>query len=138
MKDERIQITMNRVAALGFFCICYVLLPVSVLYRMLILKQTPREFCDIIAIFFVGMFFVCVAYARAGFVPLVTKSMWLTIGVVNLVVMLVLIFIKGEMHSAADAGAMLIGYMPATGLVIGVFHFLRRRWERKEAVEDER
>jgi hypothetical protein len=137
MKDERIQTTMNRIAALGFFCICCLLLPISALYRMLVLKQRPQEFWDIIAIFFIGMFFLCIAYARAGFVPLVSKRQWLTIGIVNLVVLLTLSFIMGQMHSVVDAGAMLLGFIPATVLVFGVFHFLKRRWERKEGIEDE-
>ena len=137
MKDERIETTMNRVAALGFFCICYLLLPISALYRMLILKQHPREFWDIIAIFGIGMCFLSVAYARAGFVPLVSKRQWLTVGIVNLVVLFTLFFVMGQMHSAVDAGAALLGFIPATVLVVGIFHFLRRRWERREASEEE-
>jgi len=137
MKDERIQTTMNRFAALGFFCICYLLLPISVLYRMLILKQHPKEFWDIIAIFCIGMFFLCVAYVRASFVPLVSKREWLIMGIVNLIVLLTLFFIMGQVHSIVDVGAMLIGFIPAMGVVIGIFHFLKRRWERNEAIEDE-
>lgn len=138
MMDERIQTSMNRTAALGFFCICYVLLPISGLYRMLILKQHPREFWDIVAIFFIGMFFLCIAYAKAGFVPHVSKREWLTIGIVNLIVLLTLFFIMGQVHSVVDVGALLIGFIPAMGLVIGIFHFLKRRWERKEGIEDEK
>ena len=137
MKDERIQTTMNRIAALGFFCICYLLLPIAVLYRMLILKQHPREFWDLIAIVFIGMFFLCIAYVRASFVPHVSKREWLTIGIVNLVVLVTLFFIMGQMHSVVDVGALLLGYLPAMALVIGVFHFLKQRWERKEAIKDE-
>jgi len=138
MKDERIQNTMNRIAALGFFCICYLLVPISVLYRMLILKQHIRDYWDIAAIFFIGMFFLSIAYAKAGFVPHVSKREWLTIGIVNLIVFFTLFFIMGQMHSVVDAGAMLIGFIPAMGLVIGIFHFLKRRWERKEGIEDEK
>ena len=138
MKDERIQNTMNRIAALGFFCICYLLVPISVLYRMLILKQHPREFWDIIAILFIGMFFLCIAYAKAGFVPHVSKREWLTIGIGNFIVFCTLFFIMSEKHSVVDVGGMLIGFIPAMGLVIGIFHFLKRRWERKEGIEDEK
>jgi phosphatidylglycerophosphate synthase len=137
MKDERIQTSMNRIMARGFLCVCCLLLPASALYRILVLKQDPSEFWDIIVIIFVGMFFLCVAYAKAGFVPHVSRKEWLTIGIVNLVVFLLLFFIMGQMHSVADVGAMLIGYIPALVLVIGAFHFLRRRWDLKEALEDE-
>jgi hypothetical protein len=138
MRDERIQTTMNRIAALGFFCICYLLLPISGLYRMLILKQHPREFWDILAILFIGMFFLCIAYAKAGFVPQVSKGEWLTLGIVLLIGFSTLLFIMGQMHSVVDVGAMLIGFVPAMGLVIGIFHFLKRRWERREETEDEK
>ena len=137
MKDERIQTTVNRFAAIGFF-VWQFLLSISIGYRTLILKQHPREFWDILAILFIGMFFLCIAYAKAGFVPHVSKREWLTMGIVNLVVFLTLLFIMGQMHSVVDVGALLLGFIPAMMLVIGVFHFLKRRWERKEAIEDEK
>jgi len=138
MKDERIQTTMNRIAAIGFLCICYLLLPISLLYRMLILKQHIRDYWDIIAIFCIGMFFLAIAYAKAGFVPHVSKRGWLTIGIVNLIVLFTLCFIMGQMHSVVDVGALLIGFLPGMGLVIGIAHFLNRRWKRKEGIEDEK
>ena len=138
MQDERIQTTMNRIAAIGFLCICYLLLPISLLYRMLILKQHIRDYWDIIAIFCIGMFFLAIAYAKAGFVPHVSKRGWLTIGIVNLIVLFTLCFIMGQMHSVVDVGALLIGFLPGMGLVIGIAHFLNRRWKRKEGIEDEK
>lgn len=138
MKDERIQTTMNRIATLGFLCICYVLLPLAVLYRMLVLKQQPGEFWDLIAMFFIGMLFLGVAYVRAGFVPLVSRKEWLIIGMVNLVVLVALGFIMGRVHGVADGAATLVGFTLAMALVIGVLHFVRRRWDRREQMEQQK
>ena len=65
MKDERIQTTHNRIAAIGF-CILYVLMTISLWYRQLILEQHPREYWDIFAIWVIGMLFVFIACANKG------------------------------------------------------------------------
>jgi len=44
----------------------------------------------------------------------------------------------GQIHSVVDVGALLIGFPPWMGLVIGIAHFLNRRWKRKEGIEDEK
>ena len=137
MKDERIQNTANRFAAIGFL-IWYVLLAISLDYRVLILKQQPREIWDLLAIFCIGTLFVFIAYASRGVLGPGFKMRWLTIGIVNLIVFLALLFFMGRMHSAVDAAAVLIGYLPAMGLVIAVSYYLNRRWERKEGIEDEK
>ena len=51
--DERIVRSRNDIAAQGFK-ICIVLLFVTMMYRQLYLGQHPREFWDMIVVFFVG------------------------------------------------------------------------------------
>ena len=137
MKDERIQTTVNRFAAAGFF-IWYVLMLISLDYRLWILKQHPREFWDIFAIWVIGTLFVFIAYANKGVFDHSFKRLWLTIGIVNLIVLFTLFFIMGQIHSVVDVGALLIGFLPGMGLVIGIAYFLNRRWKRKEGIEDEK
>ena len=141
MKDERIQTTVNRFAAGGFF-IWYVLTLISLNYRLLILKQHPRQFWDFLAIFLIGTFFVFIAFANKGFYVLDHgfKRMRLTIPIgAGIIVSLTLLFIAGQIQSVVDAGAFVIGVLlPAAGLSIGVAYFLNRRWKRKEGIEDEK
>ena len=137
MKDERIQTTVNRFAAGGFF-IWYALTLISLNYRLWILKQHPREFWDFFAIFLIANLFVFIAYASKGAFDHVFKRLWLTIGIVNLIVLFTLFFIIGQIHSVVDVGVFLISYLPAMGLVIGIAYFLNRRWKRKEGIEDEK
>ena len=137
MKDERIQTTVNRFAAIGFL-VWYSLMLVSLCYRTLILKQHIRDFWDIFAIFAIGTLYVFVAYANTGVFDHGFKRRWLTIGIVNLIVLFTLFFIMGRMHSVVDVGGVLIGFLLAMGLVIGIAHLLHRRWERKEGIEDEK
>lgn len=137
MKDERIQVTMNHFAAIGFLFICYVWVPLSVLYRTMVLKQHPREFRDIVAIFFIGILLLGVGYVKASFVPILSKREYWIIGIVNFIVIFTLFWIMGLLQSVVDIGEMLIGYIVAMMLVIGMFHVLKRRWQRKEEIEDE-
>jgi len=137
MKDERIQATANRFAA-GGFIIWFVLMLISLNYRTLILKQHPREFWDILAIFFIGMLYVFIAYANKGVLDHDFKRRWLTIGIVNLIVLFALFFFMGQIHSVVDAGGALIGFLLGIGPVIGISYFLNRRWKRKEGIEDEK
>ena len=137
MKDERIQTTVNRFAAGGFF-IWYVLTLISLNYRLLILKQHPRDFWDFIAIFLIANLFVFIAYANKGVFDNGFKRIWLPIGISVIITILTVSFITGKMHSVVDVGGTLIGFLPGMGLVIGIAHFLNRRWKRKEGIEDEK
>ncbi len=141
MKDERIQTTANRFAAGGFF-VWFALVSISLCYRTLILKQHPREWWDIFAIFCFGIIFVFIAYANKGVFDHSFKRTWLVIGIGNLIILFMVFFIMGGIHSVVDVGEFLIcvllGYLPAMGLVIGMAHFLNRRWKRKEGIEDEK
>jgi len=137
MKDERIQLTVNRFAAGGFF-IWYVLMLISLDYRLLILKQHPREIWDIFAIFCIGTLFVFIAYANKGVFDHGFKMRWLTIGIVNLIVLFTLFFIMGQIHSVVDVGVFLVSFLLGMGPVIGIALFLNRRWKRKEGIEDEK
>ena len=137
MKDERIQTTANHYAARGFF-IWYLLLTISLLYRTLILRQHPRDFWDIFAIFCIGTLFVFIAYAKKGIFDHNFKRIWLTICISAFIGILTVQFIAGRMHSVVDAGALLIGFLPGMGLVIVIAHFLNKLWKRKEGIEDEK
>ena len=131
--DERIQTTTNRLAAGGFF-IWQLLLSISLMYRMIILKQPPRQWWDIFAIFCFGIIFMFIACAKKGiFFPL-SKRGWLAL----CIYLFVLFLIMGQIHSVGDVGGFLIGILIGMGLVIGITHFLDRRWKRKEGIEDER
>jgi len=137
MKDERIQTTVNRFAAIGFF-IWYVLMLISLDYRLLILKQHPREIWDIFAIFCIGTLFVFIAYANKGVFAHGFKRFWLTMCIFLIIGLFTFQFIAGQIHSVVDVGASLIGSLAGAGLVIGIAHFLNRRWKRKEGIEDEK
>ena len=137
MKDERIQTTVSNFAA-GGFIIWYVLTLISLDYRLLILKQHPRDFWDFIAIFILGTFFVFIAYASKGVLDHGFKRRWLTICIAAFIGIITVQFITGQIHSVVDVGASLIGVLPGLGLVIGIAYFLNRRWKRKEGIEDEK
>ncbi len=131
--DERIQATFNRFAAVGFL-IWQLLLSISICYRMWFLKQHIREIWDIFAILCFGILFVSIACAKKGiFFPL-SKWGWLAL----CIFLFALFFIMGQIHSVVDVGGVLLGLLLAMGLVVGVTHFLNRRWERKEGIEDEK
>ena len=133
MKDERIVTTFNRFAA-GGFLIWQFLLSMSLCYRTLILQQHPRQWWDIFVIFCFGIFFVPVACARKGiFFPL-SKKGWLAL----CIGLLALFCVTGRVHSVGDVCGSLIGILIAMGLLIGITHFLDRRWKRKEGFEDEK
>jgi len=131
--DERIQTTVNRFAAIGFF-ILWMLMILSVNYRLWILKQHPREYWDIIAIFCLGTLFVFIASARKGI--FFTLSKWGLLGLC--IYLFALFFITGKIHSVADLGGALIGLLLGMGLYSGILYFLNRRWQRKEGIEDEK
>jgi energy-coupling factor transporter transmembrane protein EcfT len=137
MKDERIQTTVNRFAARGFF-IWYLLMSISIFYRALILKQHIRDFWDIFAIFIIGTFYVFIAYANKGVLDHGFKRRWLTICISAFIGVFTWQFIAGPMHSVVEMGAFLIVLLPTMGLVIGIAYFLNRRWKRKEGIEDEK
>ena len=142
MKDERIQTTLNRFAARGF-CIWYVLMMVSMYYRLLILKQHIRDLWDIFAVFCIGALYVFIASANKGFLSAFdhgVKRRSLIIGIVAGAISgsFMSLFIAGRIHSVVDVGGFLIGFLPGMGLAIGIAYFLHRRWERKEGIEDER
>jgi hypothetical protein len=137
MKDERIQTTANRFAAGGFF-IWYFLMLISLCYRTLILKQHIRDFWDISAIFCIGTLFLFIACANKGVFDHGFKRRWLNICIVLIIEIPILLFIMGLMHSVVHVGGALIGVLSGLGLVIGIAHFLNRRWKRKEGIEDEK
>ncbi len=134
--DERIETTINRFAAGGFF-IWYVLTLISLDYRLLILKQHPRDFWDFIAIFLIANLFVFIAYARKGVFANAFKRLWLPAGISAIISILAVFFIMGQIHSVVDGGLYLGGILLGVGPVIAVAYFLNRRWKRKEGIEDE-
>ncbi len=144
MSDERIQTTVNRFAAMGF-SIWQLLLSISLCYRMLILKQHPREFWDIFAIFFIGTLYVSIAFANKGVFGHGITRRSLTIAIpVGIIIAAAIIgfsawkFSTPGMDSVVAVLTLLIGTLLVMGLVFGIAHFLKRRWERKEGIEDEK
>ena len=135
--DERIQATVHRFAA-GGFLIWYFLMSISLCYRMLILKQPPRELWDFIAIWVIGILFVFIGQASKGAVDHSFKRFWLTICIVVFIVNFMLFVLLGLIRSVTDVGEYLIGFLPGMALVIGIAYLLNRRWKRKEGIEDEK
>jgi len=136
MKDERIQTTTNKIAAGGFF-IWFVLMLISFDYRLLILKQHPRQFWDFIAIFFITTLFVFIAYASKGMFEYNFKKFWLTIGITVIITNTILFFLMGQIKSITELGAFMVGVIPGIGLVIAIAYLLNQRWKRKAGIEDE-
>lgn len=136
MKDERIQSTINRFAAAGFF-IWYVLTLISLNYRLLILKQHPREFWDFFTIFLIANIFVFIAYANKGVLDFGFRKRWFIICVSIIIGVLVISFITGRLDSAADILGTFLGLLLGLALVIGVSYMLNQHWKRKEGIEDE-
>ena len=140
MNDERIQTTLSRIAARGFY-IWWVLLLISFYCRSVILKQHPRAYWDIIAIFFIGTLYVGIASANQGVLSGFdhgVKRRSLIIGIVAgaMIGSFISLSITGRVHSVIDVGAFLMGFLPGMGLAIGILYFLHRRWERKVGIED--
>ena len=107
----------------------YFLITISLYYRMLILKQHPRDFWDIFTIWVIGMFFVFIASANKGLYDIGSKRFWLALGTgvtISTLTFLTLLFIAGEIHSVADAGLYLIGLLFGIGPVIAIAYFLNR------------
>ena len=139
MKDERIQTTVNRIAARGF-AIWYVLMLISMYYRFLILKQHIRDFWDICAIFFIGTLYACIAYANKGVLGHSFTRRSVTIGIAGAAIIGFFTWQFGPypMNFVVYVGTVLIGSLTAIGLWIGIARPLNRRWKRKEGIEDEK
>ena len=137
MKDERIETTINRIARRAFV-IWYFLMLIALNYRLLVLKQHPREFWDFIAIFTIANIYGFIAFASKGVLDHRFKRRWLIICISVLIGMLTVSFIGGRIHSVVDVGALLVGLLPGLGLAIGIAYFLNRRWKRKEGIVDEK
>ncbi len=137
MKDERIQTTINYIAR-RVFIIWFVLMLISLNYRLWILKQHIRDYWDIFAIFFIGSLYGFIAFANKGVFDHGFKMIWLGIFIGVFIVLFALSFITGRIHSVVDVGELLIGSLLGMGLVIAISHFLNRRWKRKEGIEDEK
>ena len=144
MKDERIQTTLSRIAARGFY-IWWVLLLISFYCRSVILKQHPRAYWDIIAIFFIGTLYVGIACANKGILGHGLTKRSLTIAFpVGMIIAAAIMGFSGwkfgapGMDSLIDVLALLIGTLLMMGLLIAAAYGLKRRWERKEGIEDEK
>ncbi len=141
MKDERIQTTVNRCAASGFV-VCYLLISISLCYRAFILKQHPRDFWDIFAIFFISTLYFFIARANSGTITIdfSERKWWLTFGIAALsacISFVLLQLIMTRTLSAVEVGTFLIGFFPGMILLIALAYFLNQRWKRKAGVEEE-
>jgi len=137
MKDERIQATVKSIAA-GGFLIWFALTLISLNYRLLILKQHPRQFWDFIVIFVIVILYVFIAYARKGAFDYNFKKFWSIIGIYVIIGNAILFFVIGQIKSIADGAMYLGGSLLGMGSVIAVAYLLNRYWKRKEGLEDEK
>ncbi|MGO8703107.1 MAG: DUF6773 family protein [Candidatus Brocadiia bacterium] len=137
MQDERIQNTINRIAARGYF-ILFISMMISLYYRQFILKQHVREYWDILAIFALGSFYTFIAFAMNGGLDYGFKRRWLGVSIGVIIGCFAGQFIMGQMHSVVGMAAFLLGVLPGLGIAIGIAFFLNRRWKRKEGIEDEK
>ncbi len=137
MKDERIQTTANKYAATGFI-IYFVLMTISINYRLWILKQHPRQFWDFMAIFFIASLYGFIAFASKGVLDHKFKRFWFAICIGIIITNMTLMFIMGRIHSIVDLCVFLFSSLFGVGLIIAIAYFLNRRWKRKEGIEDEK
>ena len=136
MKDERIQTTANRIAA-EVFAIWFILMAISINYRLWILKQHPREFWDFLAIFAIAIFYGFIAKATKGIFDQNFKRFWFGICIGIIITNMTLMYIMGRIHSIVDLCVFLFSTLFGVGLIIAAAYFLNRRWKRKEGLEDE-
>ncbi len=136
MKDERIQTTANRIAA-EVFAIWFILMAISINYRLWILKQHPRQFWDFMAIFFIASSYGFFAFASKGVFDHNFKRFWFAICIGIIITNMTLMFIMGRIHSIVELCVFLFSTLFGVGLIIAAAYFLNRRWKRKEGLEDE-
>ena len=137
MKDERIQTTHNRIAAITSK-LWYWLIVIAIFYRVLILKQHLPEIWDIVAIYLIVTSVGFFAKAGKGLFAHFPKWAFLSLGIAIAIVLLAFVFFKGQIHSVADAGRFLIASLLGMGPAFGIVYFLNRRWKRKEGIEEEK
>ena len=137
MKDERIQTTINHITRRAF-AIYFVLMCISINYRLWILQQHPRQFWDFLAIFFIVCFYGFIAFSKKGVFDHNFKRYWFGICIGIIIVNITLMFIRGRIHSIVDMVAFLIAHLLGVGLCIAISYCLNRRWKRKEGLEDEK
>ena len=137
MYDERIQTTISHITRRAFF-IWFLLMLISLNYRLLILRQHPRELWDFMAIFFIASLYGFIAFANKGVFDHNFKRFWWSLGIYITILLFALFFIKGQIHSVADSVMYLSGILLGMIPVIGIAYFLNRRWKRKEGIEDEK
>ena len=137
MKDERIQTTVNHIGRIGFI-IYFVLMVISINYRLWILKQHPRQFWDFMAIFFIASFYGFITFSNKGVFDHNFKRFWFAICIGIIIVNITLMFIIGRIHSIVDLCVFLFASLLGVGLLIAIAYFLNRRWKRKEGIEDEK
>ena len=136
MKDERIQTTVAHIGRIGFI-MYFVLMVISINFRLWILKQHPREFWDFMAIFFIVSLYGFVAFATKGVFDHNFKRSWFAIGTGIVIGNMALMYIMGRIHSIVDLCVFLFSSLFGVGLIIAVAYLLNRRWKRKEGIEDE-
>jgi hypothetical protein len=100
-------------------------------------QAAPREWWDILAIFAIGTLFVFIASARKGAFTVGFTKLWLPITIAVFAGNLAVFFLMGMIHSVADLGEYLIGFLPGMALVVGTAYLLTRNWERKEGLKDD-
>lgn len=131
IRDERVIRTKNRIAARGF-AIWSISLMITLLYRQFYLRQPPREYWDIAAIFFAGNLYVTIAsFAQGAFhESAIRRSGKWTVAVILLTVVAVM-YLQGEISSVIDGVAhvaLALAGLSSLGLLS---YYLYRRWEKQ-------
>jgi len=132
--DERVIATRQRWATHGFGLL-FIALSIDLMVRTLILKQEPRQWLDIAAIWMGTMLFVAIGMTASGVAPFGGKwwKMWPIIPGVA-VVSTVTLALMGMVHTWADLifniTLGIIGGAAGVSVTLIIMHGIYRLWER--------
>jgi len=129
-RDERIVATRQRWRTHGF-ALLLIALNIDVLVRMLILKQEPRQWLDIAAIWMGTAVFVCIGTTASG-VQLdggKWSNHWPII--LTIVAIPVVLMLMGGLHGLADLIGVLAAAAAGVFTMLIIMHGIYRVWERK-------
>lgn len=145
IKDERIVSVRNEIQARGFQ-ICVVVLMAGLLYRQFYLRQHPREYWDVALALFGAMTYVgFTIWGRGATTAQGERGAslpwpWWRFGLVVLVVSAFNSWYSGiPLDSAGDAAIMIMasvaGALAGVFLVVLLYYYLGRRWNRRSGGE---
>jgi hypothetical protein len=131
VRDERIVTTRQRWATRGF-ALLFIALPADLMVRMFVLKQDPRQWVDISAIWLATILYVAIGMSASGVAPYGGKwsTSWLAIVVIGVGVPVILA-LMGMVPTPAiflvDMVLAALGALVAIMIARGVYG----AWERR-------